>query len=624
MHWLRAGIPLFFAGLSLAADTPTQPVQASCPDPASTSACGVAVVSAAPWSPSARDLKSARRAFERGLKLEKSEALSQAFDDFQEAARLAPANTEYLLAREMTREHLAGLHLERGDADLRAGRKTDAVEEFKSALTLDPQNEFAQQRLQDVLGPPPQNHTGPAQVVARSDKLSPSPALGLVGLHDIHYHGDSRGLIEAVATSYGLTVVFDDTFVSRRVRLDLDQADFATAMRAASQITKSFTVAIEPTVLFSALDNAENHRLFDRMGMRSFYIPGAASAADLNEVVNSLRSLFEFKFVSLNTAASTVTVRGPIASLEAATRFMEQLGTSPPQVLLDVQVLEVSHSYASNIGLHVPNQFKLFNIPAAALASLGGQNVSDLINQLISSGGINQAGNSTIAALLAQLQGQGNSIFSQPLATFGGGLTLMGLSLDQLSAVLSLDESSVTSLQHVTLRASQGKDATFKVGSRFPVLNASFAPISNSSAIAGVLGNQSYTPPFPSVNYEDLGLTIKAKPTVHHNSDVALEISIQFRALGTGTVNSVPIINNREFTGGVILKDGEPAAIAGLVTESDQRSLGGLPTFAQIPGFGVLASQHSHMTANDELLILMTPHVLLESGQPDPPPIWLR
>ena len=128
---------------------------------------------------------------------------------------------------------------------------------------------------------------------------------------------------------------------------------------------------------------------------------------------------------------------------------------------------------ARSIGLHVPDVFNLFNIPVAALTALGGQSIQSLINQLVSSGGINQAGNSTIAALIAQLQSQQNSIFSQPVATFGGGLTFMGLSLDHLAAVLSMNESSVKQLEHVQLRASQEKDATFKLGERYPILNAS-------------------------------------------------------------------------------------------------------------------------------------------------------
>src|SRR5260370_41817146 len=120
--------------------------------------------------------------------------------------------------------------------------------------------------------------------------------------------------------------------------------------------------------------------------------------------------------------------------------------------------------------------------------------------------------------LVAQLEGQQNSVFSQPLATFGGGLTLMGLSFDQLSAALSMNESSVRSLDHVHLRASQEKEATFKLGSRYPILNASFAPIFNNPAISKAIGNQSFTAPFPSVNYADIVLTLNSKTIFHCNS----------------------------------------------------------------------------------------------------------
>jgi type II secretory pathway component GspD/PulD (secretin) len=291
--------------------------------------------------------------------------------------------------------------------------------------------------------------------------------------------------------------------------------------------------------------------------------------------------------------------------------------------MLDLKVFQVSHTYARNIGLHVPDNFNLFNIPVAALAALGGQNIQSLINQLIASGGINQAGNQTISALLAQLQSQQNSIFSQPVATFGGGLTLMGLSFDQLSAVLSMNESSVRELDHVTLRASQEKDATFKLGSRYPILNASFAPIYNSSAIAQVVGNQSYAAPFPSVSYEDIGLTLKAKPLVHNNSDVALELEIQFRTLGSRNTNGIPDILNREYKGGILLKEGEPAVVAGMITASDEKSLSGLPLFSTIPGLGLLTSQSTKQEEDDELLILITPYVVRSPERSEAPEIWL-
>ena len=606
---------MLLAGMCLASDTPSAGAPSLCSNSAGAPSC----------RGTGKDLKAARHAFARGLKLEKSrndrlESLGQAFYEFEEASRLVPQNVEYLTAREMTRQHLAGMHLERGNIDLLDGRQVEALAEFRTALNLDPQNEFAQQRLLDALGPVPVQTAGAPQVVASAEGLTAKP---IDGHHDIHYRGDSRGLITAVATSYGLTVVFDDNFPSRRVRFDVENADFATAMRAASTVTKSFSVALDDSVLFACPDTPDNHRLYDRMGMRSFYIPGGNPAQELNELMNSLRTLFEFKFASLNAASSTITLRGPQGALEAATQFLGQLNSPRPEVMLDLKVFQVSHTYMRNIGIHVPNQFKLFNIPAAALTALGGQNIQDIINQLIASGGINQAGNQTIAALLAQLQGQQNSIFSQPLATFGGGLTLMGLSLDQLSAALSMNESSVRSLDHVHLRASQEKEATFKLGSRYPILNASFAPVFNNPAISKAIGNQSFTSAFPSVNYEDIGLTLKAKPLVHNNSDVALELEVQFRTLGSTSANGIPVIRNREYKGGILLQEGEPAVVAGMITASDQRSLSGLPAFSKIPGLGALTSQQSKQEEDDELLILITPYVVRGSERTEAPEIWL-
>jgi Flp pilus assembly secretin CpaC len=291
--------------------------------------------------------------------------------------------------------------------------------------------------------------------------------------------------------------------------------------------------------------------------------------------------------------------------------------------MLDVKVYEVDHTFARSIGVHIPNNFKLFNIPIGALAALGGQNIQDLINQLISSGGINQAGNQSIQALLAQLQSQQNSIFSQPIATFGGGITLMGLSLDQLRATLSLNESSVRTLEHMTLRAAHDKEATFKIGSRFPILNASFAPVFNNPAIAKVIGNNSFTAPFPSFNYEDLGLTVKVKPSVHGTSEVSMQLEILFRALGGTSFNGVPVISNREFKGGIGLKEGEPAVVAGMVTKTEQKSLNGLPGFSRVPVLKTLAAENSKQEEDDELLIVVTPYVVRGPDNKETPEIWL-
>jgi general secretion pathway protein D len=564
-------------------------------------------------------MKAARQAFARGLKLEKSQNLDQAFYQFEEASRLVPQNVEYLTAREFTRQHLAGMHLERGNSDLLNGRQVEALAEFRAALNLDPQNEFAQQRVSDAVGPVPVHAAGSPQLVDSAESFKTKP---IDGHHDIHYRGDSRGLLTAVATSYGLTILFDDNFPTRHVQFDIENADFETAMSAASAATKSFSVALEDTVLFTAVDNPENHRFYDRMGMRSFYIPGGGDPKELTEIVNSLRTLFEFKFVSQNAASSTITVRGQRAALEAATQFLGQLDSQQPEVMIDLQVFEVSHTYMRNIGLHVPDNFNLFNIPAAALLALGGQNIQTLLSELLASGGTNS---SALTALLTQLQGQ-TGIFSQPVATFGGGLTFFGLSLDQLSAALTMNESSVRQIDHVQLLASQEKEATFNLGERYPIVTSSFAPGATSAALAQLTGSQSQSLslPIPAVSYEDLGLKLKAKPLIHNNSDVALELEIQLRSLGTTVTNGNPDILNREYTGGLLLKAGEEAVVAGMITQSDEKSLSGLPVLSSIPALGVLTSQTTKQEEDDELLILITPHVVRSPERSEAPEIWIK
>jgi Flp pilus assembly secretin CpaC len=245
-----------------------------------------------------------------------------------------------------------------------------------------------------------------------------------------------------------------------------------------------------------------------------------------------------------------------------------------------------------------------------------------LINQLISSGGINQAGSTALSGLLSQLGGQQNSIFSQPLATFGGGKTFMGLSLDQLSAALSLNESWVRRLDNLSMRAGQATDATFHLGERFPILNASYAPIYNSPQISQVLGNQSYIPPFPSVSYEDLGLEVKVKPTVHGDGTVSLQLELRVRSLTGQSDNGVPVISNREYKGSINLKDGEPAFVAGEISHNDARSMSGIPGLGLIPGLNMAMVNNTKTEDDDELMIVITPHVV-SNFERATPEIWV-
>lgn len=569
--------------------------------------CGQGDQQAVGCNPSPKELKEAQAAFAKGLKLQKAERGDEAFERFETAARLAPKNVDYATMREMSRQQLVFEHVERGNSELQKGHPVEAQAEFRSALQLDPQNEFAQQRLYDALGEWAPSVSSTPQVLADAGEVRLAPRSGL---HDFHYRGDARGLLTQIAEAFGVSAMLDDSVVGRQIRFDLEQVDFYTAMRVVCDMTRTFWTPLGTSQIFMAADSPDFRRQFDGLSLRTFYIPASSDPKDLNDIVNLLRQLFEIRFVTPEPSTSTIIVRAPQRVLDAATQLLENLGDGRPQLMLDLNVYEVSHTLMRNIGMHIPNQFQLFNIPAGALAALGGQSIQDLVNQLISGGGINQAGSQGIAALLAQLQGQQNSIFSQPLATFGGGLTFMGLSLGTASVQASLNESSVKSLEHASLRAAQGNQASFKVGSRYPILNASFAPIFNTPQISQVLQNNTFQAAFPSFNYEDIGLTLKAKPTVNSNLDVSLELEMQIRSIGTASLNGVPVISNREYKGAITLMDGQPAVVAGSVSSTELKSLSGIPGLAHVPGLNKVTATNSKEEDEDELLVVITPHVV--------------
>jgi len=565
-----------------------------------------------------KDLKDARKAYSLGIKLEQQQRLEDAFDQFDQASRLVPQDIRFLQARELVKAQLVFRHVEQGNLLLARNSRPEAAAQFRAALNLDPDNQFTQDRLAEATrspdpeAPPRLPHqfegTGEIHLEPKVDRAS------------FHYRGDSRGLYTEFANTFGLKVQFDDSIRSQQVRFFVDDVDFQTALDLATRVTKTMYAALDGKQLFIAADNPENHRQYDHLSLRTLTVPQHSTPQEVNDIITTLRNMFDIRFINSGQTADTIEVRGSQEAVAGCATLLEQLSYQKPQVMLDIHIFNISHNFTRDLGMHVPNTFNLYNIPAVALVGLGGQSISQLVNQLIASGGINQAGSTALSGLLAQLGGS-SGIFSQPLATFGGGLTFSGVSLDHLTATLSVNESWARSLSAVTMRATQGNDTTFHLGERYPIENASYAPIYNSAQISKVLGNQSYVAPFPSVSYEDLGLHIKVKPTIHHDS-VSLQIEMQVRSLTGASSNGVPVIANQEYKGSINVKDGEPAVMAGAVSKTDTYSMSGIPGVGYIPLLNQVMADNTKEENSDELLITIVPHIVANTIR-SAPEIWV-
>jgi uncharacterized protein YjdB len=113
--------------------------------------------------------------------------------------------------------------------------------------------------------------------------------------------------------------------------------------------------------------------------------------------------------------------------------------------------------------------------------------------------------------------------------------------------------------------------------------------------------------PYPGSEYEDIGLKVKATPTLHPNKEVTLQLDFDIKALAGSNVNGIPVITNRTLTQVIRLKEDETSIITGLLDQEETRTITGLPGFAQVPGAGYVFGAHNDSFTDTELLILITP-----------------
>jgi hypothetical protein len=134
--------------------------------------------------------------------------------------------------------------------------------------------------------------------------------------------------------------------------------------------------------------------------------------------------------------------------------------------------------------------------------------------------------------------------------------------------------------------------------------------IQDSSNFANSTAGGAAQTPYPASEYVDLGVKIKATPTLHPNNEVTLLLEFEIRALEGSSVNGIPVISNRTLTQTVRVREDEPTLIGGLTDAEETHSITGLPGFAEIPGVGYAFGGRKNSLQDTELLILVTPRKL--------------
>jgi general secretion pathway protein D len=182
------------------------------------------------------------------------------------------------------------------------------------------------------------------------------------------------------------------------------------------------------------------------------------------------------------------------------------------------------------------------------------------------------------------------------------------LTLPGASAEAILTDSKTKIIQDPEIRVTDGEKATLKIGQRVPVATGSTQAATGVAASAALssLVNTQFT-------YIDVGVNIEAQPRVHPDGDVSMKLVVEVSSVASfQTIGGIqePVISQRKIEHEVRLKDGEVNILGGLIQRTDNDNLNGIPGAASVPGLKYLFSQDSKEGIDDEVLIVLTPHIL--------------
>ena len=570
--------------------------------------------------PTSGDRRRAVKLFLEATRLFEKDKFEEAMQDYQQAATLDPSNTNYALAVSVARSHLVTALVQSASKDRVLGNSASARASLQRALELDPRNVPATERLHELGDDALLGLSTPLYQQAASDLGSAPELAHSTEVHSFHLRTDQRPIIQQVFKAYGVDATLDESIRATQIRLDMDDATFEQAMRVIGLLTHSFYVPLDTHRVLVAADTSLNRQQFTRQELETVYLSGLIPA-EMDEVGNLAKNVFQMQQATVDHSAGTITVRAPQNSLNAFNATMRELLDGHSQVLLQVRLIQIAHTSDRNTGVVPPQTMSAFNVFAEEQSLLNANQA--LVQQIISSGLAAPGDTLAILGILLASGQVSSSLFSNGIALFGGGLTQSALAPGPATLNLNLNSSDSRELDQLQLRLGDGEAGTMTLGERYPIQTSSFSSLSptipsipgltgagTSGALASLLSSlSSSVPNVPQVQYQDLGMTLKAIPKVMRNNDVALTIDLKIDALAGSSLNGNPILDNRAYSGVVTLRQGDGVVVISDLDQQQSRAISGVPGLSEIPGLNDLTGvdvQKSFAT----LVIVVTPHVL--------------
>lgn len=368
-----------------------------------------------------------------------------------------------------------------------------------------------------------------------------------------------RSVIEGLGRTTGVNFVFDkDVRPEAKVSVYLKDVSVDEALRvilATQQLQRKLlnerTVLIYPGTQAKAREHEE-------LVTRNFYLVNA----DVKQAQTLVRSIAKTRDIFVDERLNLLVVRDTPAVVQLVERLIAGLDLPDPEVVLEVEVMELASNRLDELGIQWPEQVK-YGLPGV-----------------------------TGDVLWSQREG-----FRATIANPG------------LVATLRETYGSSNTLANPRLRARNREKAKVLIGEKLPVFTTTSTPNNGSLSLAA------------TVTYLEVGLKLEVEPSVQLDNDVIMKVNLDVSTLigrvdGPGASVAYQV-GTRQASTSLRLRDGETQILAGLIRDDDSKAISGLPGLARLPLVGRLFGVHSDGRVKNEVVLLITPHVVRNIGLPE-------
>lgn len=373
-----------------------------------------------------------------------------------------------------------------------------------------------------------------------------------------------RQVFESLARSSGVNFVFDkDVRSDARITIFLRNVTMDEAMRVILNTQQLDRKLLNDTSVLIFPNTSAKQREHQELITRTLYLTNA----DVKQVQAMVRTIAKVRDIHIDERLNLLVVRDTPEVLRLVEKLIASVDLPEPEVMLEVEVMELASDQVETLGLQWPES-----------ASLGISDANGNIPPQVFVGGRNPIN------------------FRASIANPAVVATLRGTS------------GNTNTLANPKIRVRNRDKANVHIGQKLPV----FTTTTNFTGATSVAA---------SVTYLDIGLKLDVEPTIQLDNDVVIKVGLEVSNLirqvtGPGGTTAYEI-GTRKTATTLRLADGETQVLAGLINDEDRKSASGIPGLSRIPLLGRLFGTHSDTRAKTEVVLLITPRVVRNLAVPD-------